>query len=145
MAPRTLATKLGLKAGMRAYTVNAPSHYHELIADAPVIPKAEAISEADFVHLFCDRQGHLLMLLEAAIPTLASSGMLWISWPKKISGVRTDLSMGVVQRIGLLMGLVDVKICAVDEVWSGLKFVYRVRDRGKTPKATGTGSHSRTP
>ena len=144
MAHRTLATKLGLKAGMRAYTVNAPPHYHELIADAPVIPKAEAISEADFVHLFCDRQGHLLMLLEAAIPTLASSGMLWISWPKKISGVRTDLSMGVVQRIGLLMGLVDVKICAVDEVWSGLKFVYRVRDRGKTPKATGTGSHSRT-
>ncbi len=144
MAARTLAMKLGLKAGMRAYAVNAPSHYHELISDAPAIPKAEAVSEADFVHVFSDRQGHLLILLEAAIPTLAPSGMLWISWPKKTSGVRTDLSMGTVQKIGLFMGLVDVKICSIDEVWSGLKFVYRVRDRGKTPRATGTGSHSRT-
>ena len=62
---------------------------------------------------------------------LATSGMLWIAWPKKSSGVATDLSFGPVQRIGLESGLVDVKICAVDEVWSGLKFVYRLKDRAK--------------
>jgi hypothetical protein len=60
---------------------------------------------------------------------LSTNGMLWISWPKKSSGIATDLSFGPVQRIGLDSGLVDVKICAVDEVWSGLKFVYRLKDR----------------
>ena len=66
---------------------------------------------------------------------LAPAGMLWVSWPKKASGVVTDLTENDVMRIGLTAGLVDVKVCAVNEIWSGLKFVIRVKDRVKAPRA----------
>jgi len=83
----------------------------------------------DLVVLFVDREAKLAQQFARVAKTLAKNGMLWVAWPKKNSGVTTDLSFENVQRIGLDCGLVDVKICAIDEVWSGLKFVYRLKDR----------------
>lgn len=110
---------------MRAYSLDQPSHYHTLIADAPVIPSESPVDGANFVHVFSDRQDRLITLLDIALPTLADRGMLWISWPKKSSGKRTNLSMNVILRIGRAIGMVDIKICSVDETWSAVKFVYR--------------------
>ena len=125
MPSPTLAAKLGLKEGMSAYSLDHPSHYHTLIADAPVIPGESPVDEADFVHVFSEHQDRLITLLDIALPTLADRGMLWVSWPKKSSGRRTNLSMNVVLRIGRAIGMVDIKICSVDETWSAVKFVYR--------------------
>ncbi len=125
MPSPTLAAKLGLKEGMRAYSLDQPSHYHTLISDALMIPGESPVDEADFVHLFSDRQDRLVTLLDIALPTLADRGMLWISWPKESSGRRTNLSRNVVFRMGQAVGMVDVKICSVDETWSAVKFVYR--------------------
>ena len=125
MASRTLAEKLGLKEGMRAYVLDPPSHYNSLITDAPVIPDQSPLDEADFVHLFSDRQDHLLALLNIALPTLRDKSMLWISWPKKASKKKTNLSRNVILSLGGVLGMVDVKICSIDDTWSALKFVRR--------------------
>lgn len=109
---------------MRAYSLGPPSNYRKLIADAPVIPGESPMNEADFVHLFSDRQDRLLTLLDTALPTLGENAMLWISWPKKTSGVRTNVSRNFILRIGRELGMVDVKVLSVDETWSALKFVY---------------------
>lgn len=83
----------------------------------------------DLIVLFVDREQSLAKQFPILAEKLVSNGMIWIAWPKKSSGVATDLIFEKVQRIGLDCGLVDVKICAVDEVWSGLKFVIRLQDR----------------
>ncbi len=125
MAAQTLAVKLGLKEGIRAYALDPPSNYLQLIADAPLIPEESPVDGADFIHLFSDRQDRLIELLDIALPTLKDRGMLWLSWPKKASGRRTNLSMNVILMIGRAIGMVDVKICSVDETWSAVKFVYQ--------------------
>ncbi|MBT8401803.1 MAG: DUF3052 domain-containing protein [Rhodothermia bacterium] len=126
-----LARKLGIKSGFRAIVLGAPKNYFELIDDAPsdVIWIDVDEGRADFLHFFSDSRSeleHMMPLLKKAI---VKDGMLWISWPKKSSGVETDLDGNVVRDTGLGHGLVDVKVCAVDETWSALKFVYRVTDR----------------
>jgi hypothetical protein len=83
----------------------------------------------DLVLLFVTTERALARDFAKLAEKLATNGMIWIAWPKKSSGVATDLSEGRVQRIGLDAGLVDVKICAIDDTWSGLKFVIRLRDR----------------
>jgi hypothetical protein len=85
--------------------------------------------ELDFVHLFVKSQEELKEAFAGWAKRLAPAGMLWVSWPKKASGVATDLDENKVREIGLNAGLVDVKVCAVTDVWSGLKFVIRVKDR----------------
>ena len=85
----------------------------------------------DLVLLFTDREKSLATQFPVLATKLSSNGMIWVAWPKKSSGVETDLAFDRVQQIGLDCGLVDVKICAIDEVWSGLKFVIRVKDRKK--------------
>ncbi len=117
--------KLGLAEGMRAYVLDPPSHYHALIADAPVIPEQSSMDEADFVHVFSEDQDRLMVLLGIALPTLAEKSMLWISWPKKASGRKTSLSRNMILSIGKGIGMVDVKVCSVDETWSAIKFVRR--------------------
>ncbi len=86
-------------------------------------------NELDFVMLFSKSRAELAKEFSRLAKTLAPAGMLWVSWPKKSSGVTTDVDENVVRGIGLDAGLVDVKVCAVTEVWSGLKFVRRVKDR----------------
>lgn len=123
---RPLAEKLGIKPGMRVAILNAPDGYPPLDAVTLVDPPAHPL---DLIHLFTTRRAEL----DAEFPTLkaalAPNGMIWISWPKKAAKVPTDLDENLIREIGLALGLVDVKVAAVDAVWSGLKFVYRLKDR----------------
>ena len=126
-----LAKKLGIKAGMRVVTLRAPDHYPDLVAPLPdgVVLRKRLATDEGFVHLFARNRAVLDQLLPRAHKALAKDGVLWLSWPKKASGVETDLDGGAIRKAGLDSGLVDVKVCAVDETWSGHKFVYRRKDR----------------
>jgi len=126
-----LVRKLGLEDGMRAVFVDAPGHYLDLLGE---IPEAVRIlrrpgREMDFIHFFTSRRSRLDTRVPALKAALAAAGMLWISWPKKSSSMSTEVAESDIRGAGLAAGLVDVKICAVDEDWSGLKFVYRKEDR----------------
>lgn len=126
-----LPKKLGLKSGQRIIVIGAPDGYTTTLGDVPDgLEWVESLTGTfDFIHFFTAERGDL----EAQFPTLkaalAMDGMLWISWPKKASKIPTDLDDNIVRETGLANGLVDVKVAAIDERWSGLKFVYRVKDR----------------
>ena len=127
-----LIKKLGIKSGTNVAFVSAPPDYtSELDLPSDVIVNSRSSKPLDFAQLFVKRETELKRKFSEYAKRLNASGVLWVSWPKKSSGVSTDLSENVVREIGLAAGLVDVKICAVDEVWSGLKFVYRLKDRAK--------------
>lgn len=126
-----LIKKLGIKPGFSVAFVNAPANFVEGL-DLPtetVVRSASARQPLDFVLLFVKSKQELSTRFSLSAAKLKPDGMLWVSWPKKASGVRTDLTDNVVRELGLSAGLVDVKVCAVDEVWSGLKFVFRLKDR----------------
>ena len=126
-----LVKKLGIKEGFRVAILNAPKNFTKELGSLPKNVKItkRITKPLDLIMLFSDSE----KILREAFPKLASllieNGMLWVAWPKKSSGVSTDLAFESVQAIGSATGLVDVKICAVDEIWSGLKFVYRLKDR----------------
>jgi len=126
-----LAKKLGIKEGARIGLVNAPDGFEDYLGELP--DKAHFVSRLtnslDIILLFVLTERALARDFSKLSKKLTSNGMIWIAWPKKSSGVATDLSFENVQRIGLDAGLVDVKICAIDDTWSGLKFVYRLKDR----------------
>ncbi len=127
-----LQQKLGIKDQARLCVLSPPWDYAGLLG----LPKgkhkiAERPTNSEvFIHVFAMKQ-HDLRRLEKLAPAVEDGGMLWVSWPKKNSGVETDLTEEVVRQAGLGAGLVDVKVCAVDDVWSGLKFVRRLKDRKK--------------
>jgi hypothetical protein len=127
-----LPKKLGIKAGMRARLMNAPkevlSELLDAMAECDLAKKYDAL---DFVMIFAKSRGELTNEFPRMAQSLTVAGMLWVSWPKKSSGVVTDVNENIVREIGLGSGLVDVKVCAVTDVWSGLKFVRRVKDRKK--------------
>ena len=128
-----LVKKLGIKAGHHFAIINAPKNFlarelQPLPEDVRLLPAA-AREQLDFIMLFVGSEKSLQKELPKLKKKLARDGLLWVSWPKKSSGVETNLSFGVVQQFGLKIGLVDVKICAVNDIWSGLKFVYRLQDR----------------
>lgn len=128
---KPLAQKLGVKPGVTVAALNAPRHYRALLrplpAGARIQPKLGRA--APFIHFLSKRRAELARRFPALARALTRDGTLWISWPKGTSGVATDLTEDVVRTIGLATGLVDVKVCAVDDVWSGLKFVRRLADR----------------
>jgi hypothetical protein len=127
-----LPKKLGIKAGFRVLLANAPAEVRAELR--PGLAECEVVNEGDaldFEMLFTKSRAALAKEFGRIAKLLAPAGMLWVSWPKKSSGVASDLDENVVREIGLDAGLVDVKVCAVTEVWSGLKFVRRVRDRKK--------------
>jgi hypothetical protein len=128
---KPLIAKLGLKPGHHARIVNAPPHYRDLLAPIPpsVTFVDAAAGDLDFIHCFATQQGEVDAAFAACMPLLVPAGMLWISWPKRTATMVTDLDEHAVRAIGLRHGLVDVKVCAVDAVWSGLKFVRRLKDR----------------
>jgi hypothetical protein len=127
-----LVKKLGIKPGFNIAFVNAPSGFaDELDLPSDVSINSRSSKPLDFAQLFVTSEKELKTKFSQYAKRLNASGMLWVSWPKKSSGVTTDLSEGIVRAIGLAAGLVDVKICAVDDVWSGLKFVVRLQDRAK--------------
>lgn len=127
-----LVKKLGFKPGFRAGLVNPPPGFQKELAPMPddVSLDVDKLSkQLNLIVLFVDSQKSLKREFSQLARRLVENGMLWIAWPKKASGVVTDLSEGIVRNIGLEAGLVDVKVCAINEVWSGLKFVYRLKDR----------------
>lgn len=123
--------KLGIKPDYRVAVWNAPDDYWELLGNLPEGCREAEPGDHDieFCHVFALDEEDLVAGLAAAKRSMATDGMVWLSWPKKASGVETELDGNRVRRIGLESGLVDIKVCAVDETWSGLKFVIRVADR----------------
>lgn len=127
-----LVKKLGIKEGFNILLVNAPPEFErDLDLPSGVTVNVKSRKENDFVMLFVKSRRELEQTFTRYSNKLQPAGMLWISWPKKASGVVTDLNENVVRDIGLAKGMVDVKVCAVDDVWSGLKFVFRLKDRPK--------------
>jgi hypothetical protein len=128
---KSLVDKLGIKPGMRLAIVDAPSGYRSTLGTLPSGARILAAPRGTlpFIHFFTTKRSLLERRFPALKRGLAQDGALWVSWPKKSSGVATDLTEDVVRRVALAGGLVDVKVCAVDEVWSGLKLVRRLNDR----------------
>ena len=126
-----LPKKLGIKEQSRLAFINAPAGFEDYLGPLPEGAEVmkRLIKPIDLILLFVTTERALVRDFAKLSDKLATNGMIWIAWPKKSSGVSTDLSFERVQRIGLDAGLVDVKICAIDETWSGLKFVIRLRDR----------------
>jgi hypothetical protein len=131
-----LAKKLGIKDDFRAAQLHVPDEVKTELRKALGKCRLQRISgdtgrDLDFIFLFVRSRAGLELELLPATKALAPAGMLWISWPKKSSGVPTDLTEDVIRQSGLDAGLVDVKVCAVTDVWSGLKFVIPVKNRPK--------------
>jgi hypothetical protein len=126
-----LPKKLGIKAGFRVCFVDAPPEVRRELTPALAGCKIMRDGEAacDFAMIFSKSKAALVKEFKRLTKQLAPAGMLWVSWPKKSSGVASDLDENIVRETGLAAGLVDVKVCAVTEVWSGLKFVRRLKDR----------------
>ncbi len=126
-----LVRKLGIMPGQTLAFVNAPDDYANTLGELPAdtVLRKRLGGPIDFCQVFCATRRDLERRAPAAVRSLARDGTLWLCWPKKASGLQTDLGETQVRRFGLDSGLVDVKICAVDSTWSGLKFVYRLEDR----------------
>ena len=133
-----LAKKLGIKDDFRIALLHVPDEVKAELRGAFAKCKTQPIAkkDLDFIFLFAKSYAALHLELMTAAKALAPAGMLWISWPKKSSGVATDLTEPTVRESGLAAGLVDIKVCAVTEVWSGLKFVIPVKNRPKEKPRT---------
>jgi Protein of unknown function (DUF3052) len=126
--------KLGFREVISVLTLNPPRNYRKLLSGLPkgVTFVTEAESPIAFVHLFTSSAAELADQLRALKADLAPDGVIWVSWPKKASGVTTDITEDTIRAVALPMGLVDVKVCAVDEIWSGLKLVIRRSNRPRS-------------
>jgi hypothetical protein len=126
-----LAKKLSLKDGMRVWWAGMPDNVREEIAAAALTlqPLDAPDAPIDAAHVFVTERADLEARLRQLLPLLARQGFIWVSWPKKASRVPTDISEDVIRAVALPMGLVDVKVCAVDETWSGLKLMIRKEHR----------------
>ena len=128
-----LPRKLGLKPGMRVLAMNPPAHFRALLADAPAdLAWLARVAPFDCAVAFAKSAKELRTIFTKLEPKLAQDGMIWIAWPKQAAAMKTDLDENLVRDIGLDARLVDIKVCAIDSTWSGLKFVRRVRDRVKS-------------
>lgn len=126
-----LAKKLGIKAGSRVWFKDAPPGYKKLLAPVPedVTFLAKAGKDLDLIHYFTKSRHELATTLPALMERIRRDGMIWVSWPKQASKLETDVTEDVIRKVALPLGLVDVKVCAVDETWSGLKLVIRKANR----------------
>jgi hypothetical protein len=126
-----LVRKLGIKPRARLALLAAPDGFDETLGELPgdVSVRRDARAQADVIVAFVTRRAELERRLPALRRSLDVAGGLWIAWPKRASGVSTDVSENVVRELGRAAGLVDNKVCAIDDVWSGLRLVYRLRDR----------------
>lgn len=125
-----LIAKLGIKDGYAIKLYHEPENYFKLLGKLP--DKVKVISGkklVNFIHLFITQEKELLKQLPQVRNLIEKDGMIWVSWPKKSSRQKTDLDENKIRNFALKIGLVDVKVCAIDEVWSGLKLVYRLVDR----------------
>lgn len=127
-----LAKKLGIKEGFSILIINKPLHYFKLFSDFPkdiTFLKSAREGEADFIHLFVKSKEEFEDRIIHVKALIKKEGMIWVSWPKGSSNIATDLKRDYIREFILEIGLVDVKVCSVDEDWSALKFVYRLKDR----------------
>jgi hypothetical protein len=130
-----LAKKLGFKDGLTVYVSGAPPGYSDLIGPGSgVIWRKAPGTGLGVAQLFVRDRAKLAAALPALIKAVAPEGAIWVSWPKRASGVQTDITEDVIRRVALPLGLVDIKVCAVDEIWSGLKLV--IRKELRAPKGT---------
>jgi hypothetical protein len=129
-----LPQKLGIKPGTIVVLIDAPDNYHKLLGDIPsgVNFGTRPVGNTKFVHLFVKERSVLLKHLQSLRQKIADDAVVWVSWPKKSSGVATNVTEDVIRAVALPIGLVDIKVCAVDETWSGLKLMIR-RENRKTP------------
>lgn len=128
-----LAKKLGIKPGSRMLVDNAPDHYAALLEPLPedVVWVRRNADKLDLIHVFTTSKKELATKLPVYLKRIAPDGIIWVSWPKKAAKVPTDVTEDVVREVALPLGLVDTKVCAVDETWSGLKLVIRLVNRKK--------------
>jgi hypothetical protein len=133
-----LPVKLGIKPGSRVGLLRAPADFEHTLGELPpeVIIRHRALGPLDVVLAFFTRRTELERRLPALRAALDPAGGLWIAWPKRASGLQADLSERDVRELGLAAGLVDNKICAIDAAWSGLRLVYRIRDRPQARRRT---------
>ena len=126
-----LPQKLGIKANANVALINAPANYRKLLGVAArgVEFSSAAKAGCEFVHFFTTQRSELEKQLPQLRTKLANTGMIWISWPKKSARVPTDITEDVIRTVALPLGFVDVKVCAVDETWSGLKLMIRKENR----------------
>lgn len=125
-----LSKKLGIKEGFTISVFNQPDYYFDLFIDLPQIKIIkDKKTKKDFIHYFVRKEKDLVKEINDLKEQIVQNGMIWISWPKKSSKVKTDITEDAIRNIALKNGLVDVKVCAVDEVWSGFKLVIPVKDR----------------
>jgi hypothetical protein len=122
---KPVVQKLGIKPGFRIFAVGAPATYGDIVGPLPaqVTIVTRLGTSVDMVHVFATEAAVLDTRLAGYRDSIAPDGMVWVSWPKRASGVPTDLTDQAVREAGLRHGLVDIKVCAIDETWSGLKFV----------------------
>lgn len=128
---RSLIQKLGIKSGQKVLLIHVPYNYHLPLGELPddLLLEEEAKGIYDFIHVFTTSQADLKEQYIVLKKHLSTTSMLWVSWPKGHCTIATDLNENIVREVGLTNGLVDVKVCSIDEDWSGLKFVYRLKDR----------------
>jgi hypothetical protein len=126
-----LVGKLGIKPDARLALIGAPADFARTLGELPagVTVRRRATKSLDVIVAFCVRRVELERRLPRLKAALQPAGGLWIAWPKRASGVGTELTEGIIRELGLSAGLVDNKVCAIDATWSGLRFVIRVRDR----------------
>jgi hypothetical protein len=122
-----LAKKLGLKEGRKLYAVGAPENYLKILNPLPagVDLSRQLDDKTDIVHIFATKRARLAEALRVTLKKMKPDAAIWVSWPKKASKMETDITEDTIREIALPMGLVDIKVCAVDETWSGLKLVIR--------------------
>jgi len=130
---KSIVQKLGIKPGFRVFTTGFPGAYSDIIGTLldEVTIVARPTAPLDMVHVFASEAADLAGKLRIYRDAIAPDGMVWVSWPKKSSGVPTDLTDQVIRQTGLRHGLVDIKVCAIDDIWSALKFVIPRDQRGK--------------
>jgi hypothetical protein len=133
---KPVVQKLGIKPGFRIFTAGLPAAYDDIVG---ILPERVTIAKTvkaplDMVHVFVTQATGLAGKLRSSRDAIQPDGMVWVSWPKKSSGVPTDLTENVIRETALPLGLVDIKVCAIDEVWSGLKFVIPRDQRIKRSK-----------
>ena len=126
-----LVKKLGIKPRSRVWAKGAPKHYKKLLGPLPagVTISRRAGKQLDLIHYFASSRSRLRLDLKVLRARIKRDGAIWVSWPKNASGVATDLTEDGIRELALPLGLVDIKVCAVDETWSGLKLVIRKQNR----------------
>ncbi len=127
--PNPLYKKLGLKDGQKVILVNIPVNYFDLLVKVPDVEEAELNDLADFVHVFESSLSALEISFAKAFQRLAAKGMIWVSWPKKTSKVPTDLDYHVAKSVAAKHGMVDIKVSAIDEIWTACKYIVPLKNR----------------